>query len=56
MAVQEQCLLEQLFSIIWREELVFRQWWEGLVNLFKKGEIKRTRVINPQRTCAGGLL
>ena len=29
------CLLEQLFSVIWREELVPRQWREGLiVNLF----------------------
>ena len=33
------CLLEQLFSVIWHEELVPRQWWEGLiVNLFKKGD------------------
>ena len=33
------CLLEQLFSAIWREELVPRQWREGLiVNLFKKGD------------------
>ena len=33
------CLLEQLFSVIWREELVPRQWREGLiVNLFKKGD------------------
>ena len=32
------CLLEQLFSVIWREELVPRQWREGIiVNLFKKG-------------------
>ena len=23
------CLLEQLFSVIWREELVPRQWREG---------------------------
>ena len=31
------CLLEQLFSVIWREELVPRQWREGLiVNLFEK--------------------
>ena len=33
------CLLEQLFSIIWQEETVPRQWREGLiVNLFKKGD------------------
>ena len=33
------CLLEQRFSVIWREELVPRQWREGLiVNLFKKGD------------------
>ena len=33
------CLLEQLFSVIWCEELVPRQWQEGLiVNLFKKGD------------------
>ena len=25
------CLLEQLFSVIWREELVPRQWREGLI-------------------------
>ena len=32
-------LLEQLFSVIWREELVARQWREGLIfNLFKKGD------------------
>ena len=31
------CLLEQLFSVIWREELVPRQWREGLI-LFKKGD------------------
>ena len=32
-------LLEKLFSIIWREEVVPRQWREGLiVNLFKKGD------------------
>ena len=33
------CVLEQLFSVVWREELVPRQWREGLiVNLFKKGD------------------
>ena len=33
------CLLEQLFSVVWCEELVPRQWREGLiVNLFKKGD------------------
>ena len=33
------CLLEQLLSAIWREELVPRQWREGLiVNLFKNGD------------------
>ena len=33
------CLLEQLFSVVWRAELVPRQWREGLiVNLFKKGD------------------
>ena len=32
-------LLEKLFSVIWREEVVPRQWREGLiVNLFKKGD------------------
>ena len=32
-------LLEQLFSVIWREQAVPRQWREGLiVNLFKKGD------------------
>ena len=33
------CLLEQLFCVIWHEELVPRQWREGLiVNLFKEGD------------------
>ena len=33
------CLLEQLFSVVWREENVPRQWREGLIlNLFKKGD------------------
>ena len=36
------CLLEQLFSVIWREGLVPRQWREGLI--VRRG-IKRTRVI-----------
>ena len=32
-------LLEQLFLVIWHEEVVPRQWREGLViNLFKKGD------------------
>ena len=32
-------LLQQLFSVIWREEIVPPQWREGLiVNLFKKGD------------------
>ena len=32
-------LLEQLFSVIWQEEIVPRQWREGLiVNIFKKGD------------------
>ena len=32
-------LLEQLFSFIWQEEIVPRQWREGLiVNIFKKGD------------------
>ena len=30
-------LLEQLFSVIWQEEIVPRQWREGL-NIFKKGD------------------
>ena len=31
-------LLEQLFSVIWQEEVVPRQWRDGLiVNIFKKG-------------------
>ena len=30
-------LLEQLFSVIWQEEIVPRQWREGLiVNIFKE--------------------
>ena len=29
-------LLEQLFSVIWQEEIVPRQWREGLI--FKKGD------------------
>ena len=33
------CLLEQLLSVIWFEELVPQQWREGLiVSLFKKGD------------------
>ena len=32
------CLQEQLFSVVWHEETVPRQWREGLiVNLCKKG-------------------
>ena len=32
-------LLEQLFSVIWHEETVPKQWREGLiVNLFKKSD------------------
>ena len=32
-------LLQQLFLVIWREEMVPPQWREGLiVNLFKKGD------------------
>ena len=32
-------LIEQLFSVIWQEEIVPRQWREGLiVNIFKKGD------------------
>ena len=32
-------LLEQLFSVIWQEVIVPRQWREGLiVNIFKKGD------------------
>ena len=35
------CLLEQLFSVVWHEQTVPRQWREGLiVNLFKKGDRK----------------
>ena len=31
-------LLEQLFSVVWHEETVPKQWREGfIVNLFKKG-------------------
>ena len=31
-------LLEQLFLVIWQEEIVPRQWRDGLiVNIFKKG-------------------
>ena len=33
------CLLEQLFSVVWHEETISRQWREGLiVDLFKKGD------------------
>ena len=33
-------LLEQLFSVIWQEEIVPRQWRDGLiVNIFKKEDI-----------------
>ena len=36
-------LLEQLFSVIWQEEIVPRQWREGLiVNIFKKGDREDT--------------
>ena len=34
-------LLEQLFSVIWQEEIVPRQWREGLIvniHVFKKGD------------------
>ena len=32
-------LLEQLFSVIWREETVPKQWREGLIVIyFKKGD------------------
>ena len=32
-------MLEQLFSVIWQEEIVPRQWRDGLiVNIFKKGD------------------
>ena len=32
-------LLQQLFSVIWHEEIVPPQWREGLiVNLFEKGD------------------
>ena len=41
------CLLEQLFSVIWCEELVPRQWREGLiVNLFKKGDKEDLEVLH----------
>ena len=39
-------LLQQLFSVIWREEIVPPQWREGLiVNLFKKGDKEEIQVI-----------
>ena len=39
-------LLQQLFSVIWREETVLPQWREGLiVNLFKKGDKEDYRGI-----------
>ena len=39
-------LLEQLFSVIWQEEIVPRQWRDGLiVNIFKKGDRERILVI-----------
>ena len=32
-------LLEQLFSVIWQEEIVRRQWRDGLIiHIFKKGD------------------
>ena len=32
-------LLEKLFFVIWHEEIVPREWREGLIiNLFKKGD------------------
>ena len=32
-------MVSQLFSVVWHEEAVSRQWREGLiVNLFKKGD------------------
>ena len=32
-------LLEQLFSVVWQEEIVPRQWRDGLIfNIFKKGD------------------
>ena len=32
-------MLEQLFSVIWQEEIVPRQWRDGLiVTIFKKGD------------------
>ena len=34
-------LIEQLFSVIWQEEIVPRQWRDGfIVNIFKKGDRK----------------
>ncbi len=32
-------LLEHLFRVVWHEEVVYKEWREGLiVNLFKKGD------------------
>ena len=41
-------LLEQLFSVIWQEEIFSRQWREVLVNIFKKkgGRILLTSVVS----------
>ena len=40
-------LLEQLFSFVWHEEAVPRQWRGDLiVNLFKKGDRETTEVLH----------
>ena len=38
-------LLEQLFSVVWREETVPRQWREGLIVIYLRKEIGRIQVI-----------
>ena len=39
-------LLEQLFSVLWQEEIVSRQWREGLiVNIFLRKGTGRTLLI-----------
>ena len=41
-------LLEQLFSVIWQEEIVPRQWRDGLiVNIFKKGDREDLIGVSP---------
>ena len=45
------CLLKQLFSVVWHDETIPRQWREGLI-LFKKGD--REDLGNAGITLVGG--